>query len=122
MKTILARLAVLIAAIAATVAPAAGQAAAQPVNPTAINCWNEFDTVKQGQTITISAFKDCVNLEVPQALSLTLQIWVCDEIGGCYWVTWKSGTGVVTYTCPGSFWSPFRNSRLPSKIVYCEYF
>jgi hypothetical protein len=122
MRTMLARLAVLVAAIAAMVAPVAGPAAAQPVNPTPINCWNEFETVKQGQTITISAFKDCVHLNAPQPLSLSLQIWVCDEDGDCYWVTWKSGVGVVTYTCPGTFWSPFRSSRLPSKVVHCHYY
>ena len=55
-------------------------------------------------------------------LSLTLQIWVRDEIGDCYRVTWKPVTGVVTHTCPGTFWRPFRNSRLPSKLVYCDYF
>jgi hypothetical protein len=117
-----ARLAVLIAAVAAMLAPVAGPAAAQRVNPTPINCWNEYDTVKQGQTIIISAVKDCVHLDAPQALSLSLQIHVCDEDGDCYWANWKSGTGVVTYTCPGNFWSPFRNSRLPSKVVHCTYY
>jgi hypothetical protein len=121
MRPMFAPLAVLVAAIAVMVAPVAGPAAAKPANPTVVNCWNEFDTAKQGQTITITAFKDCVHLDVPQPLSLSLQMWVCDEDGDCYWITWKSGTGVVTYTCPGTYWSPFRSSRLPSKVVYCEY-
>lgn len=120
MKTMFVRIVVLVAAVAAMVAPIAGPAAAEPViKPLPGNCWNEFDTVKQGQTITISAIKDCVNLNVPQSLSLSLQLDVCDEFG-CAWVTWKSGTGVVTYTCPGTFFGAFRNSRLPSRIVYCD--
>jgi hypothetical protein len=70
--------------------------------------------------IRITAIKDCVNYEAPQPLALTLQIHACDEVGGaCYWVTWKTGVGTVTYTCPGTFAALFRNSRLPSKIVTC---
>jgi hypothetical protein len=126
MKSILARLAVLTAVfaavLAASVAAVATPAAAAPTTPTAITCWNEFDTVKIGQTIYASAFKDCTHLSEPQALSLTLQIYVCDEFGGgCFWATWKSGSGVVSYTCPGTFYAAFRNSRLPNKIVYCDY-
>ena len=123
MKSILARLAVLIAALAASVAGVAAPAPAAPATPTAINCWNEFETEKIGQTIYASAIRDCVDSDVPQNLSVTLQINVCDEFGGgCSWVTWKSGYGVVSYTCPGTFWAKFRSSRLPNKIVYCDYY
>ena len=128
MKSILARLAVLTAVLtavfAASVAAVAAPAAAAPAAATtAITCWNEFETQKTGQTIHVSAFKDCTHLDVPQSLSLTLQIYVCDEFGGgCFWATWISGSGVISYTCPGTFFAKFRNSRLPNKIVTCDYF
>jgi hypothetical protein len=119
-KPALARFAVLMAVLTAAVGVFVAPAAAGPVNPPG-NCWTEFDTVKTGSTIHISAFKDCVNLQVPQGMTLTLQTHVCDEQGGgCYWVPWKSGSGNVSYTCPGTFWGMFRNSRLPAKIVWCD--
>jgi hypothetical protein len=31
------------------------------------------------------------------------------------------GIGNVSHTCPGTFYAPFRSSRLRSKIVYCTY-
>ena len=52
---------------------------------------------------------------------ISLEIQVCDQFG-CGWATWTSGVGNVSYTCPGTFYAPFRSSRLRSKIVYCTYF
>jgi hypothetical protein len=119
---LLARVVVLIAAIAAILAPVSAPATAAKA-ATAAQCWNEIDTYKSGETIYAYAFKDCVNLEVPQGLTLTLEIQVCNEWdGSCTWAPWKSGIGNVSYTCPGTFWAPFRSSRLKSKIVHCSYF
>jgi hypothetical protein len=121
-KPALARIAVLMAVFIAAVGALAAPAAAGPVDPPLPgNCWNEFGTGKTGSTIHISAFKDCAHLNVPQALTLTLETHVCDEQGGgCYWIPWKSGIGNVSYTCPGTYWAMFRNSRLPAKIVWCD--
>ncbi|GAA1034500.1 hypothetical protein GCM10009557_39370 [Virgisporangium ochraceum] len=117
---LLTRLAVLIAAAAAFAIPVSAPASA---GPAAVNCWTEVDTVKPAQTIIATAYKDCVNYEVPQGLTLTLEINVCNEWdGSCFWTPWKSGIGTVTYTCPGTFWAAFRSSRLKDKVVYCSYF
>jgi zona occludens toxin (predicted ATPase) len=118
--TILPRIiAVLIAAVAAILAPVSTPASAAPA--AAIDCWSTFSTSKSGQTITATAYKDCAHLDVPQNLSLALEMQVCDPIG-CNWVTWKTGVGTVTYTCPGTFYAPMRSSRLRDKIVYCTYY
>jgi hypothetical protein len=109
-------LAVLFAALAAIVVPAAGAASAFPPPPP---CFNEIDTYKSGQTIHAYAFKSCDG--APVGMSLALEIYVCDEFG-CMWATWKTGIGNVSYTCPGTFYAPFRSTRLKSKIVYCNYF
>jgi hypothetical protein len=109
-------LAVLVVAVAAILAPVSSPASAAPVQ-----CWTEIDTYKTGQTIVAYAIKDCTHLEAPQNLSLTLEMNVCDQFG-CFWVSWISGSGTVSYTCPGTFYAELRSSRLRSKIVHCSYY
>jgi hypothetical protein len=109
-------LVLMFASLAAVLVPVAGPASAGP----APLCITEADTYKTNQTIHAYSFKSCDD-GAPVGQSISLEIQVCDQFG-CGWATWKSGVGNVSYTCPGTFYAPFRSSRLRSKIVYCTYF
>ena len=113
--TVVARLAVLVAAIAAMLVPVASSASAGPA-PT---CWTEADVYKTNMTVHATAFKDCTNDDPPVNLYVELQSQICDYYG-CWWVKMASGYGHASYTCNGGYYEFLRSSRLPSEIIYCN--
>jgi hypothetical protein len=63
-------------------------------------CWYEYDIYLVNNTVYAYAFRDCVNYEVPQRLSVAIQVYVGDEWGSM-WVDWVRGYGSVSTQCPG---------------------
>jgi hypothetical protein len=112
--TVVARLAVLVAAIAAMLVPVASSASAGP----APKCWTEADVYETNMTVHATAYKDCTNDDPPVNLYVELQSMICDQYG-CLWVKETSGYGHTSYTCKGTYLEMLRSSRLPSEIIYC---
>ena len=120
----LARVMAGLAAVAALSALAAGVASADSAPATReaslITCWYEYGMTQIGNTVVASAFKDCVNREVPQAIPVTIQGFYYDEITGqpSGWVNWKSGVGNVSTKCIAGYPMWFRHS-ITKEIIYC---
>jgi hypothetical protein len=102
----------LAAALALAAVPAAAAPAGSGIPP---NCWIDAGMYQQGDYAFAYAYKDCTNLEVPQPLSVSIQVLICDP-GHCFWPSLAVGSGTVHGHCsPG----PMRNSRLPGEYFHC---
>ena len=106
--------AVLVAVLAAFVAPAGPATAAFPPP----KCFTEVDTYKANGKVHAYAVKTCTDDSPPVNLSLWLEIQVCDA-GGCLWANWKYGVGSVSDSCANMGPGPVRSSRLRSKVMDC---
>lgn len=111
-----------LAAVAVLSGLAAGAASADSTpavrEASLISCWKEYGFTRIGNTVIASAFKDCVNLDVPQALPVTIQGFFSDEGGPSGWFTVKSGTGNVSTTCIPGFPMGYRHS-ITKEMIYC---
>ncbi len=82
------------------------------------SCWKEYEFYRSGNVLTATAFKDCTNLPVAQALPVAVQMWYSDY----YWSGWltvASGTGVASTSpgyCDASWPSTFRHSITHEEI------
>jgi hypothetical protein len=111
-----------LAAVAALSGLAAGAASADSAPATRgaslMTCWNEYGFTRIGNTVIASAFKDCVNKDVPQGLPVSIQGFFYDEGGPSGWFTVKSGVGNVSTTCYVGFPMWYRHS-ITKEIIYC---
>src|SRR5262245_28177826 len=111
-----------LAAVAALSGLAAGAASADSApaarEASLIACWKEYSFSISGSTVIASAFKDCVNSDVPQPLPVTIQGFFSDEGGPSGWFTVKSGVGVVTAKCIAGFPMAYRHS-ITKEILGC---
>jgi hypothetical protein len=111
-----------LAAVAALSGLVAGAAAAESTpavrEASLISCWKEYGFTRIGNTVIASAFKDCVNSDVPQGLPVTIEGFFSDEGGPSGWFTVKSGVGNVSANCYVGFPMWFRHS-ITKEIIYC---
>jgi hypothetical protein len=120
----LARVTAGLAAVAALSGLGAGVASADsaPASREAslISCWYEYGFTRIGNTVVASAFKDCVNKEVPQGIPVSIQAFYYDDQTGqpSGWFTWKSGVGNVSTNCIAGFPMWFRHS-ITKEVIYC---
>ncbi len=120
----LARAAAGLAAVAALSGLGAGAASADSApavrEASLISCWKEYGFTRISNTIVASAFKDCVNSDVPQALPVTIQAFYYDDVTGqpSGWFDWKSGVGNVSTNCIAGFPMWFRHS-ITQQMIYC---
>jgi hypothetical protein len=110
-------------ALATSTAMATSASVAKPASSSAghteaIFCWKDYEFNRSGNTLIASAFKDCTNYEVPQALNVSIKKWYYDESGYSGWVTAASGQGVVTATCNPYRPTTYRHS-ITGEQIYC---
>jgi hypothetical protein len=87
-------------------------------HPAVISCWKEYGFTRVGNTVIASAFKDCVNLDVPQPLSVSIKMFYYDDFGNSGWTTAASGSGNVTSKCvPG--WPTMYRHSITGEQIYC---
>jgi hypothetical protein len=104
-------------AVMATFGALATSTAMASSAPEAIFCWKEYDLTRSGNTVIASAFKDCVDYDVPQPLNVSIKKWYSDEWGYSGWITAGSGLGVATAAC-NPFWpTTYRHSISGEQIV-----
>ena len=120
----LARAGAALAAVASLGGLAAGTASAESTPPAddaaGIFCWKEYDFTRSGNTVTATAVKDCTHYEVPQLLSVRIDVFYYNEVTGqpSGWVPWSSGIGVAKGTCITGYPKWFRHSAT-GEIIYC---
>jgi hypothetical protein len=111
-----------LAAVAALSGLVAGAAAAESTpavrEASLISCWKEYGFTRIGNTVIASAFKDCVNSDVPQGLPVTIEGFFSDEGGPSGWFTVKSGVGNVSTKCITGFPMAYRHS-ITKEMIYC---
>jgi hypothetical protein len=108
--------------VATSTAMASPALAAQPAGSSgghvaAIFCWKEYDLTRSGNTVIASAFKDCVDYDVPQPLNVSIKKWYYDEWGYSGWITAGSGLGVATAACNPYWPTTYRHSISGAQIV-----
>jgi hypothetical protein len=121
-----ARRVALAGAALATVAGVAGvagvattaQAAGAGPHPAVISCWKEYGFTRIGNTVIASAFKDCVNLDVPQPLYVSIKKFYYDDFGNSGWTTAASGSGNVMAKCVAGWPTMYRHS-ITGEQIYC---
>jgi hypothetical protein len=104
-------------AVMATFGTLATSSAMASSAPAAIVCWKEYDLTRSGNTIIASAFKDCVDYDVPQPLNVSIKKWYSDEWGYSGWITAGSGVGVATAACNPYWPTTYRHSISGEQIV-----
>jgi hypothetical protein len=104
-------------AVMATFGTLATSSATASSAPAAIFCWKEYGLTRSGNTIIASAFKDCVDYDVPQPLKLSIKKWYSDEWGYSGWITAGSGVGVATAACNPYWPTTYRHSISGEQIV-----
>lgn len=104
-------------AVMATFGTLATSSAMASSAPAAILCWKEYDLTRSGNTIIASAFKDCVDYDVPQPLNVSIKKWYSDEWGYSGWITAGSGVGVATAACNPYWPTTYRHSISGEQIV-----
>jgi hypothetical protein len=97
----------------------AGPAAAEPPGGPP-SCWNEFEAYTTATAAVATAYRDCTNAETATALTVNMEIYVCDFVSHCMWATWKFGKGKVTVACTPGRYDWFRSSRMRDKILVCN--
>jgi hypothetical protein len=111
-----------LAAVAALSGLGAGAASADSApavrEASLISCWKEYGFTRISNTIVASAFKDCVNSDVPQGLPVTIEGFFSDEGGPSGWFIVKSGVGNVSTNCIAGFPMWFRHS-ITQQMIYC---
>jgi hypothetical protein len=113
-----------LAAVAALSGLAAGAASADSTpavrEASLISCWNEYGFTRIGNTVIASAFKVCVNKDVPQGIPVSIEAFYYDDVTGqpSGWFNWKSGVGNVSTKCIAGFPMWFRHS-ITKEMIYC---